>query len=100
MEKTNTTNRTERHHKERKGKRKCSINRQKDPSPTKAQIRDAQRNVVQEIRKTASEVLNNNKWKVLASDEESSKRAEYDSEHGEGEERPPKVTPRSADEII
>ena len=68
-------------------------------SPTKDQILDAQRKVVQGIRKTGSEVLNNNKWKVLASEDESSEKVDTESEYGENEDRPPKVTPRSADEI-
>ena len=83
-----------------KGKEKMLNKQAADPSPTKAQIWDAQRKVVQEIKKTASEVLNNNKWKGMPSVKESSGKVDSESEHGEGEERPPKATPRLADEII
>ena len=75
------------------------LNKKKaENSPTKEQMREEQSKAVQQIKKTA-EVLSNNNWRVLAAEEESSGKVDSDSDLGVGEEELPKVTPISS-EII
>ena len=67
-------------------------------SPSREQIRHEQEKTVREIMKS-TDILSNDRWRTLASEDESSTRTDTETEVDETEGSPPVVTPRSADDL-
>ena len=67
-------------------------------SPSKQQMRQEQEKTVREITQS-TDILSNNRWRALTSEYESSTRADTEMEVEEIGETPPRVTPRSADDL-